>query len=378
MGYRVAMVVSGGIAMIWTDPLQGHGWTWPQVYRLMAGLMMAAAVLSAFALPRLPMPAASPTPMRRDLLGFLAVCAAVATGYLLTSGLFRVAHAGLGSWLAAHPGSRGWLDLGLLLLGIGITVPLAAWAARRARFETLLSGLSNYFAHPGAVALLVLIVFYKLGDAFAGSLMTPFLLQGMAFSQAEVGVVNKTLGIWLSVLGALLGGGLMLRVGLWRALFLFGVLQMLSNLGFWWLSVHGHGALPGVTLPAMDLVIVKLSQPTPVDGGLLMVIALENITGGMGTAAFVAFLMSLTSQRFSATQYALLSAFASVGRVWVGPLAGVLASTIGWPTFFVISTLFALPGLVMLWWMRRAVRALESAPPPSGAIEGTSGARQAG
>jgi PAT family beta-lactamase induction signal transducer AmpG len=76
---------------------------------------------------------------------------------------------------------------------------------------------------------------------------------------------------------------------------------------------------------------VHLAQATPVDGGLLMVIALENLTGGMGTAAFVAFLMSLTSQRFTATQYALLSAFASVGRVWVGPLAGVLAESIGWP-----------------------------------------------
>jgi MFS transporter, PAT family, beta-lactamase induction signal transducer AmpG len=369
MGYRIAMVVSGGIAMIWTDPLQGNGWTWPQVYRLMAGLMAGAAVLSALALPRLAMPPASSMPMRRDLIGFLAVAAAAVAGYLLTNGLFRAAHAGLAGWLAAHPGARGWLDLVVLLLGIGITLPLAAWAARRARFETLLSGLSNYFAHPGATALLVLIVLYKLGDAFAGSLLTPFLLQGMSFSQAEVGVVNKTLGIWLSVLGALLGGGLMVRLGLWRALFAFGVLQMLSNLGFWWLAANGQGALPGVTLPAMDAVVFKLSQPTPVDGGLLLVIALENITGGMGTAAFVAFLMSLTNQRFSATQYALLSAFASVGRVWVGPLAGVLASTIGWPTFFVISTVFAVPGLVMLWWMRSTVRALEVDPSTVGATD---------
>jgi PAT family beta-lactamase induction signal transducer AmpG len=91
------------------------------------------------------------------------------------------------------------------------------------------------------------------------------------------------------------------------------------------------GRLPGLTIPAFDWGFVHLAQATPVDGGLLMVIALENLTGGMGTAAFVAFLMSLTSQRFTATQYALLSAFASVGRVWVGPLAGVLAESIGWP-----------------------------------------------
>ncbi|HZT55313.1 MAG TPA: MFS transporter, partial [Burkholderiaceae bacterium] len=99
-----------------------------------------------------------------------------------------------------------------------------------------------------------------------------------------------------------------------------------------------------------------------VDGGLLLVIAAENLSGGMGTAAFLAFLMSLCNQRFTATQFALLSAFASVGRVWVGPLAGVLAESIGWPVFFIVSTLVALPALVMLWWMRATVRALEYDP----------------
>ncbi|HEX3140032.1 MAG TPA: MFS transporter, partial [Rhizobacter sp.] len=196
---------------------------------------------------------------------------------------------------------------------------------------------------PGAGAFLAFIVLYKLGDAFAGSLMTPFLLQAMAYSTAEVGVVNKV-------------------IGLWRSLMLFGVLQMLSNLGFWWLAVNGRGVLPGLTLPAFDWGFVKLLHPTDVDGGLLLVIACENLTGGMGTAAFVAFLMSLCNHRFTATQYALLSAFASVGRVWVGPLAGVMAETIGWPSFFIVSTVLALPALAMLWWLRQPVQALEVDP----------------
>jgi PAT family beta-lactamase induction signal transducer AmpG len=123
--------------------------------------------------------------------------------------------------------------------------------------------------------------------------------------------------------------------------------------------VGGKGALPGLLIPAFDWGFVKLATATPVDGGLLMVIAFENISGGMGTAAFVAFLMSLCNQRFTATQFALLSAFASVGRVWVGPLAGVLAETIGWPVFFIASTVAAVPALVMLWWMRARMRALE-------------------
>ena len=127
------------------------------------------------------------------------------------------------------------------------------------------------------------------------------------------------------------------------------------------------GVLPGLTIPAFDWGFVQLLQPTPVDGGLLLVIAAENLSGGMGTAAFVAFLMSLCNQRFTATQYALLSAFASVGRVWVGPLAGVLAQSIGWPTFFIVSTVAALPALALLWWMRGPVRLLEVDPQASSA-----------
>ena len=94
---------------------------------------------------------------------------------------------------------------------------------------------------------LAFIVLYKLGDAFAGSLLTPFLLQAMHYSTAEVGVVNKVIGLWLTIAGALAGGALMIRLGLWRSLMLFGVLQMLGNLGFWWLALHGRDALTNAT-----------------------------------------------------------------------------------------------------------------------------------
>jgi MFS transporter, PAT family, beta-lactamase induction signal transducer AmpG len=364
LGYRLAMIVSGGVALIWTDATQGGGWSWPEVYRTMAMLMIGAAVFSALALPALQAGAAPRSVARHDVLGFVAVVGAVALGY----GLTRRFGTPLAAWLLAPwldtspmaPALRArWVDLGALLLGIALTLPLAAFAARKARFETLLSGLSNYFAQPGAVGFLLLIVLYKLGDAFAGSLMTPFLLQAMAFGSAEVGVVNKIIGLWLTIAGALLGGALMLQLGLWRSLLLFGVLQMASNVGFWWLAVAGKGLMPGLVLPAFDWGVVQLSQPTPVDGGLLMVIAAENLSGGMGTAAFVAFLMSLCNQRFTATQFALLSAFASIGRVWVGPLAGVLAESIGWPSFFIVSTVLAGPALAMLWWLRAPIRALE-------------------
>lgn len=369
LGYRLAMIVSGGLAFIWTDPVQGSGWTWPQVYRLMAAIMVGAAVVSALLIPRVKTPPPPKTEARHDLLGFVAVLAAVALGVLLTQRVGQPLAALVlqplwsGSTLPVALQAK-WVDLLALLFGIAITLPMAAWAARKAHFDTLIGGLQSYFAQPQAGVFLAFIVLYKLGDAFAVSLMTPFLLKAMHFSAAEIGVVNKVIGLWLTIFGALLAGGLMIRLGLWRSLLLFGVMAAASNVGFWWLAVSGKGVIPGLTIPAFDWGFVKLAAPTPVDGGLLMVIALENIASGMSTAAFVAFLMSLCNQRFTATHFALLSAFASVGRVWVGPLAGVLAESIGWPSFFVVAIGLAMPALVLLWKLKPAIRALEAEPAP--------------
>ena len=369
MGYRLAMILSGGVALIWTDHVTGSGMSWPQVYRVMGALMAGAAVFSAIALPRLerpPMRLRDPSraPMRQDLIGFVAVVAAVGAGVWLTQRV-GVPLAGwlLSPWFggAVAHGSLAakWIDLLALVLGIAVTLPLAGWAARKARFETLLSGLDAYFRQPQAWHFLGFIVFYKLSDAFALSLMTPFLLKGMAFTPAEVGVVNKLIGLALTIVGALVGGALMLRLRMARALLVFGLLQMLSNVGFWWLAVHGKGALPGWTLPAFDFGFVKLAAPTPVDGGLLLAVASENLASGMGTTAIFAFLMALTNQRFTATQFALLSAFVSIGRVWVGPLAGVLAESIGWPSFFIVAMCLALPSLIWLRALWRPIEALD-------------------
>jgi PAT family beta-lactamase induction signal transducer AmpG len=371
LGYRLAMILSGGVALIWVDPATvaspGGGWTWPEVYRFMAALMVAAAVLSATALPRLKNAVVPTSVGRRDLMGFAAVVLAVTLGFVLSERFGPpIARAVLAPWWAGSSLpvalQTKWTDLLALMLGLAFTLPLAAWAAKAARFETLLGGLRSYFSQSGAAAFLAFIVLYKLGDAFAGSLMTPFLLKSMLFSSAEVGVVNKVIGLWLTIGGALLGGALMVKLGLWRSLMLFGFLQMLSNLGFWWLAVNGKGVMPGLEVPAFDWGFVKLAQATQVDGGLLLVIAAENLSGGMGTAAFVAFLMSLCNQKFTATQFALLSAFASIGRVWVGPLAGVLAESIGWPTFFILSTIVAVPALLLLYGLRQPIKALEFDP----------------
>jgi PAT family beta-lactamase induction signal transducer AmpG len=232
-----------------------------------------------------------------------------------------------------------------VLSSIAGALPLGAWAARRAGFETLNRSLAGFFGQPGAWAFLALIVLYKLGDAFAGSLTTPFLIKGMGFSQAEVGIVNKLIGLWMTILGALVAGTLMLRMRLDQALLGFGVLQLVSNLGDWG--------------------IVALDQPSHIDIMLLAAIAFENLSGGMGTAAFVALLMSLCNHRYSATHYALLSALAAVGRIYVSPVSGVLSETIGWPGFFLVSVVIAAPGVVMVWWMRATLLRLSNNGAPA-------------
>jgi MFS transporter, PAT family, beta-lactamase induction signal transducer AmpG len=164
--------------------------------------------------------------------------------------------------------------------------------------------------------------------------------------------------MWLTIFGAFVGGVLMLRLKLYRGLLFFGVLQLISNLGFYVLADLGKGAWGAVMVQPFDWHFVAIREAASLDWLLLTVIACENISGGMGTVAFVALLMALCNQHFSATHYALLSAFAAVGRIYVSPLSGVLSESLGWPGFFLLSMLFALPGVLMVWWMRGRLRAL--------------------
>jgi len=351
-GYRLAMIVSGGVALIWADQWQ----SWPRVYMTMAGIMVAAAAVSLTLLPSVSSeskPLASEP--KRELAGFAAMLAGFAAGWWAA----RYVLIGLG--LDPDDPDR-WLRLLFIMAQVASALPLGWWAARKVGFETLSRSLESYFAQNGALAFLLLIVLYKLGDAFAGILTTPFLLEGMHFTQAEVGIVNKIIGIWLTIFGALLGGAIMMRLSLFRSLMLFGVLQMVATFSFWLLAVSGKGAWGGFTLPPFDLGIVALSHSTRIDGLLVFAIAAENITSGMGTAAFVALLMGLCNHKYTATHYALLSAFSAVGRIYVSPLAGVLSESIGWPSFFILAMFLALPGLWMVWRLRSNIEGLNHEP----------------
>lgn len=401
LGYRLAMVLSGGVSLIWAEQ-----WgSWAEVYQVMAWIMIGAAAFSAVALPALaPLPPRELAGPLRELLGFVALLAGVYVGVRIASLLLAglgvdpedgdrwtrlavllaqiVTALGLGL-AAARRGDIGGVMLGLavgdLLLrpfgGLAVQplltfalLPALAYAghrllAPRARFETLTVGLASYFGQPGAWAFLAMIVLYKIGDAYAMSLGTTFLMKGMGFDQAEVGIANKSIGLLMTIVGATVGGLLMLRIRLFTALLAFGVLQLVSNLGYWALAHFGAGALGSSTLPAFDLWLVSLDQSTSLDSLLLLTIGIDNLSGGMGTAALVALLMGLCNARFSATHYALLSAFAALGRVFIGPVAGVLAEEFGWSTFFLSSLIVAAPGVWMVWWMRREIDALATPAP---------------
>lgn len=347
--YRGAMIVSGGISFIWAEQ-----WgSWPRVYEVMAMILAAASLATVLLAQRYDTaPGVRDSSVRSELLGFLATLAGIVVGAVGA----RLLLIGLGF----DPESKNaWVRLLFLMTQIGFALPTALWLARKAGFATLNRSLDSFFSQPLAWSVLLLIVLYKLGDAFAGSLTTPFLLKAMQFSSAEVGIVNKIMGLWASVIGALCGGVLMVKLGLFRALMSFGVLQLLSNLGFLALAVYGRNALGSFDLPPFDIVIASLDHSATVDGLLALVIFCENFAGGLGTAAFLALLTALSHSQFSATQFALLSALSAVGRVYVSPLSGVLAPAIGWPAFFVFTALTAVPGLVLLWAMRRWVSSFD-------------------
>jgi PAT family beta-lactamase induction signal transducer AmpG len=204
--------------------------------------------------------------------------------------------------------------------------------------EAIWGPLKEFFSRNGALLLILLVIFYKLGDAYAASLTTSFLIRGVHFTLTEIGTINKTLSIIATIVGALFGGTLMIRLGLYRSLMFFGILQMVSNLAFMALAVIGR------SFPAM-----------------IAAVAIENVSGGMGTAAFGALVMALCNRRYSATQFALLSSLAALGRVVISPTSGYVVEAVGWPTFFFITTLVALPGLVLLRLLRNDIMNIKEA-----------------
>jgi MFS transporter, PAT family, beta-lactamase induction signal transducer AmpG len=238
----------------------------------------------------------------------------------------------------------GWRPAFLILGAVMTLFCIATWKAPEPHYiqesprtlrESIVMPLQELLAGPGTAALLVVVLLFKIGDAFAQKLFTPFMLD-IGFSKAELGVIVKSLFTTGSLLGAVLGGVVMVRLGLVRSMLLFGISQAITNLMYVALAATGK------TYPLMVAAVL-----------------IEHMAAAMGNIALVALIMAMCDLRYSAFQYALLSAIALLPRYGLGYPAGWVADHGGWRVYFIVSFCLALPGLATVWLMRGRIDALD-------------------
>lgn len=216
-----------------------------------------------------------------------------------------------------------------LLVGVVTTVltpePNVPLGTPKTIKEAIVDPFLEYFSRSGAIWILAFILLYKIGDNMASTMSTPFYLD-IGFSKTEIGTVVKLFGFWATIAGTFLGGLIMLQMGIYRSLWIFGFLQAISTAFFAFLAKVGH------SIPVLTAVI-----------------SFENLSSGMGTAAFVGFMAGLTNKKFTATQYALLTSLMGVPRVLASAPTGYMVDYLGWASFFIACTLIAIPGMVLLF-----------------------------
>ena len=227
-----------------------------------------------------------------------------------------------------------WITAGFMSVGVMMSLMVSEsnseLPAASGLRQALVAPFAEYLHRRGWSGVLLVLSFmflYKIGDNMATALSMPFYLE-MGFSKTEIGVVAKHAALWPAIFGGLVGGLIMVRLGINRALWLFGVVQLVSILGF---------ALLASTGPELWL--------------LATVISFEYLGVGMGTAAFTAFIARETSKTYAATQFALFTALAAVPRTLANASTGIIVEQIGWVNFFLFCTLLALPGLLLLIWV---------------------------
>lgn len=281
-----------------------------------------------------------------------AGAAAAVLGYrvgMLVSGAGSLYLASAYDWQTAYQVMAGFMSVGVLTVllrpepagrVIGAAVA-GSWVAR-----AVIAPFADFAARKGWLLILLFIICFKFGETLAGVMTNPFLIM-IGFSKNEIATVSKLFGFWATLGGLAIGGMLMMRLGLIASLWVSGILQLLTNFLF------AYQAMVGA-----DLTILAVT------------IGFENLAGGMGTAVFVAYLSSLCSRDYTATQYALLSALAVTGRTMLSATGGYLAEVLGWAPFFIATAGAAVPGLLLLWWLTRSgihdgKKGALAAPPPS-------------
>lgn len=215
-----------------------------------------------------------------------------------------------------------------LIMTIVVKEPPLKFGAPKTLKQAIVEPFHEFIARNGmrsALTILAFIFLYKLGDSMATALATPFYLD-MGFSKTEIGLVAKNAGLWASVAGGILGGIWMVQLGINRALWLFGIVQMVAILGFAWLAVVGHDVLV-----------------------LALVIGFEAFGVGLGTAAFVAYIALTTNPLYTATQFALFTSLAAVPRTVANAGTGYMVEQLGWFNFYIACFLLAIPGMLLLY-----------------------------
>ena len=227
-----------------------------------------------------------------------------------------------------------WITAGFMIIGVGLSLfvrePQRDVSPASGLAETVIAPFREYVERRGWASLLLALTFmvaYKLGDNMATALSTPFYLD-LGFTKTEIGLVAKHAALWPAIAGGLLGGIAMLKLGINRALWIFGGFQLVSILGFAWLASEGA-------------VLWLLGA----------VIAFEYFGVGLGTAAFTSFIARESSKTFAATQFALFTALAALPRSLANATTGVVVEQMGWVAFFILCTMLALPGMVLLFWV---------------------------
>ncbi len=231
------------------------------------------------------------------------------------------------SWQAAYLTMAGLMSLNLITTWFA-KEPIIEIDQRPANFaDHFIFPLKDFFIRIGvkrAVLTLMFILFFKLGDSYASVMTSPFYID-IGFEKYEIALIDGSFGFFTQFLGLLLGSILIIRWGITKSLWYFGILQMISTAGFILLSQQGHN----LTLFAL-------------------VISFENTSAGMGTAAFLAYMASLTNKAYTATQYALMTSLMAVPLSFLSGTSGYLANYVGWTGFFTICTLAGIPGLILL------------------------------
>ena len=316
--YRIALIAAGSAV-----PLLASLLSWRAAW-LAAALALLALAAVALAMPTVPrvrrprqirMPGAAPRTAAREVVWPLALpLAAAAVGWLL------LGRAGASATLRTP-----------VTVVIALTVG-ATFALRRARAAGVQDsddGLQRMLSHPGVLVLLAFLLTFKLGDSAMSPMTFPFLDRGAGLSAGEIGLLQGTFGIAANIAGALAGGALTNRWGIFRALWVLGLLQAVSNFGY--------------TFAALE------PTRTAAWGAAI----LEQFCGGLGTAPFLAFMMSVCEKQHAATQYALLSAVYGLSRSLAGAFSGFAATPLGYAAYFAVTFVLALPAFALLPALRR-------------------------